>query len=107
MSRLLAAAILLCIATSAGAISRHESLSLSCRQIHAIIATEGAAIFRYPSPRKPGLTLYDRYVSDNGLCARRQRTERVSIPAQGGSLCWVKRCRTQPDDCEGRGETCY
>ena len=102
MSRLLAVAMFLAAAASpVEAISRYSALQLSCSEISSIIRREGAAIFRYPSPRRTGLTLYDRYVRDRGYCASHQILERVYIPSEGGGQCQVQHCVTRPDNCVG------
>jgi hypothetical protein len=102
MSRLLAVAIILAAAASpVEAISRYSALQLSCGEIASIIRREGAAIFRYPSPRRTGLTLYDRYVRDNSYCASHQSLERVYIPSQDGAQCQVQHCVSRPDTCVG------
>jgi hypothetical protein len=101
MSRLSAILFLIAVATPAEAISRYSAMQLSCDEIVSIIRQEGAAIFRYPSPRKLGTTLYDRYVRDSGYCAAHQVLEKVYIPSQGGEQCLVRRCATQPDRCIG------
>lgn len=100
MSRLLAIAIFLIAAAPAEAISRYSALQLSCGEITAIIRQDGAAIFRYPSPRRTGLTLYDRYVRHSGYCARHQSLEKVYIPSAGGQ-CLVQHCVSRPDNCIG------
>jgi hypothetical protein len=97
-------ALLVAGALPAGAITRHASLSLSCAEISAIIRREGAAIFRYPSPRKIGLTLFDRYVRDGSFCARHQGLETVYVPSAGGGQCPVRRCTSEPSIC--LGSTC-
>ena len=101
MSRLLAIAILLPLvlltASQAGAISRYSAMQIECGEINAIIKREGAAIFRYPSPRKFGLTLYDRYVRDSSFCSSHQSLERVLIPSLGGEQCAVRHCTSRPD----------
>lgn len=100
MSRLLAITIVLAATTPAAAISRYSSQQLTCGEITAIIHQDGAAIFRYPSPRRTGLTLYDRYVRHSGYCARHQFLEKVYIPSAGGQ-CLVQHCVSLPDNCIG------
>lgn len=80
-------------------------MQLSCGEITSIIRREGAAIFRYPSPRRTGATLYDRYVRDSSYCASHQALERVYIPSQNGGQCQVQHCITRPDNCLGL--TCF
>ena len=101
MSRLLAIAIFLMAAAPAEAVSRYSAMQLSCGEITAIIRREGAAIFRYPSPRRTGFTLYDRYVRHSGYCARHQSLQKVYIPSAGGQQCLVQHCVSAPDHCIG------
>jgi hypothetical protein len=101
MSRLLAIAIVLMAAAPAEAVSRYAATQLSCAEITAIIRREGAAIFRYPSPRRTGFTLYDRYVRNGGYCARHQSLQKVYIPSAGGQQCPVQHCVSSPENCIG------
>lgn len=96
MSRLLAIVLLLAAAMPAEAISRYSALQLSCGEIKSIIREEGSAIFRYPSPRRAGFTLYDRYVRHSGYCATHQTLEQVLIPSAGGEQCPVQHCVSDP-----------
>lgn len=105
MSRFLAILLALVAVSPAAAISRHSALDKSCSEIKSIISDEGAAIFRYPSPRKMGITLYDRYVRNENFCASHQVTEKVYIPSTNGEQCLVQRCITRPDGC--RGVMCF
>jgi hypothetical protein len=105
MSRFLAMLMTLIAFSSAGATSRYSALQLTCGEIKSIIRNEGAAIFRYPSPRKKGLTLYDRYVRNDTYCASHQSTEKVYIPSANADQCLVQRCVTRPDNC--LGATCF
>ena len=101
MSRLLALAVVFVIATPAGAISRYSALQLTCSEITSIIRRDGAAIFRYPSPRRTGVTLYDRYVRNGSYCTSHQIIEKVYIPSDGGEQCLVQHCISRPDNCLG------
>jgi hypothetical protein len=92
MSRLLALVALLASAMPAAAISRYTSQQLDCDEITSIIRDEGAAIFRYPSPRRPGFTLYDRYVRNSSYCGSHQSLKKVYIPSAGGQQCLVRHC---------------
>lgn len=96
MSRLFAIIVLLAATMPAQAVSRYSALQLSCGEITSIIRDEGAAIFRYPSPRRAGYTLYDRYVRHSGYCARHQTLEKVYIPSAGGAQCLVQHCINDP-----------
>lgn len=101
MSRLLALAMIVAAATPAAAISRYSALQLSCGEITAVIRRDGAAIFRYPSPRRTGLTLFDRYVRNSSYCSRHQSLEKVYIPSAGGAQCLVQHCVSAPENCIG------
>ncbi|MBL0371370.1 hypothetical protein JJB09_04960 [Rhizobium sp. KVB221] len=91
------------VATSVVATPRYSALQYSCGAIQSLIEQHGAAIFRYPSPRKPSLTLYDRYVSNKKYCAPHQITERVHIPSADTNRCLVRHCITADcDDIIGR-----
>jgi hypothetical protein len=101
MGKIMMIAMLALAATSASAISRYSALDHSCGDIQSIIEQQGAAIFRYPSPRKNGLTLYDRYVRNDMFCASHQVTERVLIPSRDNKSCPVRHCVT--NDCDNFG----
>lgn len=93
MQKLIATTLTLAISASAAhAISRHNSTSLTCDRIHAIIEAEGAAIMRYKSRKNPGLTLYDRYVSNGSFCDTEKYPITVGIPAADTQQCIVYRC---------------
>ena len=98
MRKIVVLAILAASASSADAISRYSAREHSCGAIQSIIRNQGAAIFRYPSPRKKGITLYDRYVRNDMFCASHQITERVLIPSSDNDRCPVRRCITA--DCD-------
>lgn len=80
-------------AANAHAISRYNSKSLTCSEARQILKDEGAVIFRYPSTRVPGLTLYDRYVASSRYCSSGEQTQWASIPTQDNSKCRVYKCR--------------
>jgi hypothetical protein len=101
MTKFIIVAMLALSATSASAISRYSALDHSCGDIQSIIDQQGAAIFRYPSPRKNGLTLYDRYVRNDMFCTSHQVTERVLIPSRDNDRCPVRHCITS--DCDDFG----
>jgi hypothetical protein len=100
----MALVMLAATATSASAISRYSALEHSCGDIQSIIRQQGAAIFRYPSPRNNGLTLYDRYVRNDMYCTSHQVTERVLIPSLDTDRCPVRRCVTA--DCDSGAASC-
>ena len=95
MRNFLIALIVLTVSTgSAGAISRYESLKLSCARVHSIIASQGAAIMRHPSTRVRGLVLYDRYVRDGTLCEVGEAAYLFYIPTKDTKNCPVYACRS-------------
>lgn len=87
------------ISGPAAAISRYNSTALSCGKIHGILASQGAAILRYPSKRNPSLTLYDRYVRSEMQCGSHEILEPVTIPSASGQ-CQVLHCIQAPDNCD-------
>lgn len=93
MRILLLAAALTLVAGPASAISRYNSMSLSCGQVHAIIRGEGAAIMRYPSRFNPGNILYDRYVAGSRFCVAGKLANLTTIPTADRANCPVYECR--------------
>jgi hypothetical protein len=86
------------LAQPALAISRYNSTALTCDQVRERVISEGAVILRYPSTRVRGMTLYDRYVTRNALCAPHEYAERAYVPARDIDRCPVLNC--QPFDPE-------
>lgn len=80
-------------ATNAHAISRYNSKELTCSEARQILKDEGAAIFRYPSTRVPGLTLYDRYVASSRYCYSGEQAQTAYIPTEDTNKCLVYNCR--------------
>ncbi|MEX0347463.1 MAG: hypothetical protein AB3N20_21250 [Rhizobiaceae bacterium] len=91
--------VLAVTSTSAEAISRYNSTSMSCSKAKAIVRSQGAVIFRYPSRRNPSLTLYDRFVAHGGLCAFGETAAPKSVPTRSGN-CRLIACLQRND---GRG----
>jgi hypothetical protein len=84
---------------------RVNALEHSCRSLQRIVEENGAAIIRYPSRNKPGLTLYDRYISNVTSCGNRQMVETMSIPAVDTQRCRVRHC--VPSDCDPGEPFCF
>ena len=80
-------------AAPAHAISRYNSLDMSCAQAQSAVAREGAVIFRYPSRRNPSLTRYDRYVQHAGFCAAGEYAANAWIPTADRAQCFVRDCK--------------
>ncbi len=92
-----------CIAAgNAWAISRHDPTGMSCAEVHATIAREGATILRYQSRRTPGLPLYDRYVADGRFCTRGEVFYPTTVPAADTGSCPVHICKVQDLDYRDR-----
>lgn len=83
---------------------RVNALQHSCESLQQIVEENGAAIIRYPSRTKPGLTLYDRYISSVSYCGNRQMSETMSIPAADTKSCRVRHC--VPANCDAGDPFC-
>lgn len=100
MKKALIALVALAAASPASAISRYNTPGMACESIRDALRREGAAILRYPSARKPDLTLYDRYVSGGRQCGFDEFADRAYVPARDNPRCPVLRCSPlpEPDD---------
>lgn len=87
-------------ATPALAISRYNTPGMACESIRNILRSEGAAVLRYPSKNKAGLTLYDRYVRSSDQCSIDEYADRAVVPSKDNPNCPVLRCERlpEPDD---------
>lgn len=86
----LTAAAIFSAASPANAIYRVSATGRTCDAIRSIIAEQGAVLVTHPSSSGAG-TLYDRYVSWQGLCGPGYVTEDDWVPAKDGQ-CRLKRC---------------
>ncbi len=86
------------LATPALAISRYNSRSMTCDEVHRRIAAERAVILRYPSTRVAGMTLYDRYVSNAGMCGNYEYPQRFTVPTSDRPNCPVYACKPPVDE---------
>ncbi|WP_274628060.1 hypothetical protein [Arvimicrobium flavum] len=84
---------LILISSSAQAIERYTSTSMTCARVKAAINADGAAIMRYTSTRVAGLPLYGKYVRNGNFCDRGEATERAYIPASDTRSCPVWECK--------------
>lgn len=85
----------LCLAASvlpAQAISRYNSMQMSCGDAQARIRSEGAVILRYRSARDPSLPLYDRYVAHGGYCMQGEYARLEVVPTADTNSCRVLKC---------------
>lgn len=94
MMRGIALLTMLAAATPASAISRYNSLELTCEEARARVLEEGAVILRYPSTRVKGMTLYDRYVTRNALCSPHEYAARAYVPTRDAANCPVLNCQS-------------
>lgn len=84
-------------ATPAFAISRYNSMSMTCAEARAVINRERAVIMRYPAKRTPNMTLYDRYVADSGACDLGFYAYQDYLPTKDRTSCPVYICRPTTD----------
>lgn len=85
------------IATPALAISRYNAMAYSCAQARALIHQQRAVIFRYPSDRVKGMTLYDRYVADSQACDFGYYAYQSYLPTKDDRACPVYTCVPSTD----------
>ncbi|TWD57436.1 hypothetical protein [Allorhizobium terrae] len=96
MKPLMGTIICLGIALSAGnalAINRYNVTTLNCEEARQILRDQGAAIFRHPSKRVSGMTLYDRYVRNSQSCGYDEYAERAVVPTKDNLRCPVLNCQ--------------
>lgn len=104
MKVLLTALAIGVIATQAHAISRYQSMRMSCDEVRSAIRSEGAVILRWQSKTVANLPRYDRFVSDSRFCGSNEITAFASVPTRDSRACTVKKCEQyEPDDDFGRG----
>ncbi|MBB3425425.1 MULTISPECIES: hypothetical protein [Rhizobium] len=85
------------VATPALAISRYNSMSMTCAEARTVINRERAVIMRYPAKRTPKMTLYDRYVADSGACDQGFYAYQDYLPTKDRASCPVYICRPMTD----------
>lgn len=91
MKTVLLAVALTLVTGEALAISRYNSMGMSCDEVQARIDREGAVIMRYRS--RSGAPLYGRYVSDIRFCPSSTRPEFRYIPSADVGQCPVLECQ--------------
>ena len=84
-------------ATPALAISRYNSMTMTCAAARATIDRERAVILRYPASRNKGMTLYDRFVEDGRSCDFGYYADLTYIPTKDTPSCPVLICRPATD----------
>lgn len=80
------------LASNASAQPRHDITNMTCAQVQALIATEGAAILTYSSRRILGLPIYDRYVGGQKECAAGEVAGLTGVPTADMRYCPVRKC---------------
>ncbi|AYG65808.1 MULTISPECIES: hypothetical protein [unclassified Rhizobium] len=84
-------------ATPALAISRYNSMSMTCAEARAVINRERAVIMRYPARRTSNMTLYDRYVANADSCDNGYYAYQDYLPTKDRASCPVYTCRPATD----------
>lgn len=92
MKVLLAALAMTLIAGEASAISRYQTMRMSCDDVRATLRDEGAAILRWRSKRNPTLPVYGKYVSDGRFCEMGEVATFASVPTADDNSCDVRKC---------------
>ena len=99
MKVLLTALGIALMATQAHAISRYQSMRMSCDEVRSVIRDEGAVILRWSSKTVANLPRYDRFVSDSRFCSVNEVAAFASVPTQDDRSCTVKKCEmVDPED---------
>ncbi len=80
------------LAGPAHAISRYQTMRMSCDAVQDALRYQGAAILRWQSKRTPGLPLYGRYVSDRRFCEMDEIAVWASVPTRDDRTCSVRKC---------------
>lgn len=93
---LTSAALLALMVGEVQAISRYQTMRMSCAQVQSVLRNEGAAILRWQSRNNPSLPLYGRYVSDGRFCQLGEVTDFASVPTADNPSCGVRKC-IRPD----------
>ena len=102
MKRLICILATLLVASPTLAISRYNAQSMTCAAARQAVLEQRAVIFRFPSKRIAGLTLYDRYVRDNHQCDGHEYAARAYIPTRDEARCPVLACEPLPESRLGR-----
>lgn len=90
--------LLLAGASQAQAISRYNSLSMSCAAANEAARAEGAVILRYPSKKVRGMTLFERAVSSSAQCGNHEYAETRFVATSDTPRCAILACAPATDD---------
>lgn len=91
MKRIAITILFLLAAKDAWAISRYDTMEMTCDEVHAVLDKEGAAILRYYSAGG-FLPLYDRYVKSEEYCGMGEVVRRAGVPTADRQYCPVYKC---------------
>jgi hypothetical protein len=90
-------------ATEASAISRYQTMRMSCDDVRAAVQDEGAVILRWSSKRDPSLPIYGRYVANSRFCHFDEVATYATVPTRDRKACVVNKCvMREPSDRFGR-----
>jgi hypothetical protein len=93
MRKLVVAAAMSALVSTAIAQPRPSTTAMSCAQAAGLVASRGAVVLG------TGGYTYDRFVSDQRFCLRSERTEPVWVPAGDTRQCFVGyRCKERDVD---------
>ncbi|MEP9396467.1 hypothetical protein [Mesorhizobium sp. KR2-14] len=93
VKRVLLGLCLSLVAYEAQAISRYDSMNMTCTQVQSAIEQEGAVVLRFRSPRDASIERYDRFVRDRRFCKHNERAETTMVPTADRKACAVRECR--------------
>lgn len=85
-------------AGQAQAISRYNSLTLTCAAANAAARAEGAVVLRYPSTKVRGMTLFERAVRSSAECGNHEYAETRFIATSDTPRCPILACAPATDD---------
>lgn len=80
------------LAPQAAAIDRYDAQRLTCGQVQAVIARDGAVILDYRSRNPAGPPLYGRYVANRSFCASGEDARLGVVPTSDAAQCPVTTC---------------
>lgn len=79
-------------AQHAAAIDRYNAQRMTCGQVQAVIAREGAIILDYRSRNPDSPPLYGRYVTNRSFCASGEDATLGTVPTTDAAQCPLLTC---------------
>lgn len=92
MKKIILLAALGLFASNAMAMSRHNSQSMTCAEVHDEIARDGMMVLRYPSKQKPDMMMHNRAVTNSMSCVGQGSMGGTTVPTSDDPKCKVKTC---------------